>query len=120
MNQRKKDGMAPNTKSVHQFDVPPKAPNKHTFVPTTPLQRGPVSHGYTHQQEHFGLKTPLQGSSMQPPIGMFTPAQPSHPTYSRKQKFVHVNQVPYQLVRQIGSGGSCKGGFHDQADDIIN
>lgn len=51
---------------------------------------------------------------MQPPIGMFTPAQPSHPTYSRKQKFVHVNQVPYQLVRQIGSGGSCK--VHQAAD----
>ena len=50
---------------------------------------------------------------------LFTPAQPMMPQhlqqpYPRKQKFVQVNGIPYQLIRQIGSGGSCK--VHQAAD----
>ena len=65
------------------------------------------------QQLHPGLKTPM--NSMRPPqMPLFTPAQPMFPglqhqqPYSRKQKFVQINGISYQLIRQIGSGGSCK------------
>ena len=65
---------------------------------------------------------------MRPPARpLFTPAQPYHHhppqqqppqpqavNHQRKAKFVDVNGVAYQLIRQIGSGGSCK--VHQAAD----
>ena len=104
-----------------------------TLFPHTPMHQKGVKYSQQHnqhsyqqqqhsqpnqQQLHPGLKTPL--NSMRPPshqMPLFTPAQPFHhqqqqPYASsrggKKQKFVDVNGVPYQLIRQIGSGGSCK------------
>lgn len=95
--------------------------------PQTPMQKNIPSQNasnksaYQQQQQqhhHSVLKTPL--NSMRPPqMPLFTPAQPMMPQhlqqpYPRKQKFVQVNGIPYQLIRQIGSGGSCK--VHQAAD----